>query len=127
MDSGSYKSANLKIYLNSKKEAGKQSREQILAFIDKLHPLLYSSTSNYLLELIYMSGTEESISNRVIHKSINMREVINLKAAADASSQPVSLSDSKINFGEITALARFLAAQVHNEGINNGANEGEDD
>lgn len=127
MDSGAYKSANLNVYLNSKKDAEGQSRQQILAFQKKMQPLLYSATSNYLLELVYMSATEESQATRYIHKPVNLREVINLKAAADASSRPVSLSDSKINFGEITALARFVAAQVHNEGINSGTGDLDDD
>jgi hypothetical protein len=125
IDNGPYKSAKLNIYLNAKKEILGEGLEgeNIMEFREKLRPLLYSSTSNYLLEMTYMMSTEDKLPNRALHKTINLREVINLKAAADASAKGVSLSDSKISYGEITALSRFLSAQVHSEGMFTGSKE----
>lgn len=86
-------------------------------------PMPYSLTTSYIFEMVYRILNDDKTSNKYIHKKINLREVINLKAASNLSNQATSVSDSKITYGEISQLAMFLVDRIKSEGIFEGDNE----
>lgn len=122
-DKGSYTTCNLSFYFHPKKQDAQYSSTSIADTCDfasltkKFTPMAYSFTSSYTLEMVFRILNDNGVSTKYIHKNINLREVINLKAASDLSSKVTSVSETKITYGEICKLAMFLVDRVKHEGI----------
>jgi hypothetical protein len=131
MDRGKYHTCDLGIYFHTKsieeKALDHELTESLNSLTSRFRPMPYSKTSNYMLELVYLISSESKLPSKYIHKSINLREVINLRAASNMSNQVTSVSESKITFGVINQLAMFLADRVKNEGLFDGSEEKEPD
>lgn len=126
MDRGKYHTCDLGIYLHKKTNEDQSGLDEPNTLETKFKPISFSKTSSFILELVYLISSDSHMPSKYIHKSINLREVINLRAASNLSSQAVSVSESKITFGEISQLAMFLADKVKNEGLFEGEQKTEE-
>ena len=114
IDLGPTKTGKLSVFLNIKPEMTAQSADQLsaLSIGSPFVPMYYSMTSNYLMELVYLTSTEGELPTRHIHKSINLREVMNLLNAEKGVGKSNSLTDNRIYFGDIKQMAMFLVDRV---------------
>lgn len=130
LDIGVYRTSLLKVYLREKVgdqspqtdpiEEGKREDSDIGRFIiSPFKPMLYSSTSSYLLDMVcYTSSDTNQQPTSKSHKSINLREVMSLRSIEMAgSTTSSSLADSKIYYGDIRKLSLFLADKVKTENL----------
>jgi len=115
LDLGPVKTGKVNIFLNPKPEAYLQSQDNALSAPNMLSPFIpmpYSMTTNYVMEVVYLTSTEGTIPNKMLHKSINLREVMNLKNADGGVSKGNPVNDSKLHYGTIKQLALFMVNKV---------------
>ena len=113
LDLGTYRTGLLNVYLRPKlSESANDSKFRGESLASPFRPLLYSVTSSYLLELIYFTSTESNQPTKKTHKSINLREVMNLKHSDFAGTQKKTGADSRVYYGDIRQLGLFLAEKV---------------
>ena len=89
-----------------------------VALMNSFTPISYSATSNYLMELVsYTSGDSPTSPYTSSYKSVNLREVINLRNAFESGAKSKAASETRVLYGDIRQLGFFLAEQVKTSNI----------
>lgn len=119
MEVDSMRTGKVDIYLFQKPDKDiKEINSGGVPLMNSFVPITYSETSNYLMELVlYTSGETPSAPYTSSYKSVNLREVINLRNALESGGKNKSLSESRVFYGDIRQLGLYLAYQVKSSNI----------
>ena len=94
-------------------------------------PLTYAETSNYLIEILFISDVliRSEYKRKMMQKAMNLREAINqINAESQDYSTGNNLSKKKIQYSDVRALALKLCYRVKSNNMfsqNGAADEGE--